>query len=159
MPGRRPSTGYEPKPHRRCSRSCPCDVKTTAATTLDSRRPRGRRSRGREGPYRPRQRVVSQALTDTGAVDQWGDADPAEVILRTDTGQLQELWRAESACAQDDLLVGESLVRTSTTVVFDTDGAAIANNQAVDQRLGHDHQILLVSEVAARGALALALVD
>ena len=85
--------------------------------------------------------MVSQALTDTGAVDQWGDPDPAEVIRRTDTGQLQQLWRAESACAQDDLLVGESLVRTSTTAVFDSDSTTVADDHAVDQRLGDDRQI------------------
>ena len=40
---------------------------------------------GREGPYGPGQRVVGEALADTGAVDQCGDSDPAEVIRWTDT--------------------------------------------------------------------------
>ena len=32
--------------------------------------------------------AVGEALADTGAVDQWGDSDPAEVIRRTDTRHL-----------------------------------------------------------------------
>jgi hypothetical protein len=33
-----------------------------------------------EGPYGPEHRVVGEAVSDTGAVDQWGDPDLAEVI-------------------------------------------------------------------------------
>jgi hypothetical protein len=32
--------------------------------------------------------VVGETLADMGAVDEWGDSDPAEVIRRTDTGHL-----------------------------------------------------------------------
>ena len=80
------------------------------------------------------ERVVSQALADAGAVDQRGDPDPAEMIRRTDTGQLQKLRRAKGAGAHDDLLVGESLLRTSTTAVFDSDGTTVADDHPVDRR-------------------------
>jgi len=98
--------------------------------------------------------VIGQALTHTGAIDEWGDPDPAEVIRRTDTGQLQELRRAESAGAQDNLLVSEGLVRTSATAVFDSDGTTVADDHAVNQGFGDDGQIVLVSKVAARRAPA-----
>ena len=90
---------------------------------------------GGESPHGPHKRVVSQAFTDTGAIDERGDPDPAEVIRRTDTGQLQELRRAEGAGAQDDLPVGEGLVRTPATAVFDSDGTAVADDHAVYQAL------------------------
>jgi hypothetical protein len=50
-------------------------------------------------------------------------------------------------------------VRSSATAVFDADGTAVADDHAVDGGLGDDGQIVLVAEVAARRAPALALVD
>src|SRR3982074_2317606 len=96
---------------------------------------------GGERPHGPHKRVVSQAFTNTGAIDERGDPDAAEMISRTDAGQLQELRRAESAGAQDDLLVSESLVRASAAAVFDSHGTAISDDHAVNQRLGDDRQI------------------
>jgi hypothetical protein len=86
---------------------------------------------GSEGPYRPGQRVVRETLADTGAVDQWDDSDPAEVIRRTDTRHLEQLRRAESAGAKDDLVPGESPVFTSSTAVFDSDGTTVAHDHAI----------------------------
>jgi hypothetical protein len=114
---------------------------------------------GRQRPYRPDEGVIGQTLADAGAVHQRSDPDPAEVIRRTDTGHLKQLWRAESAGAQDDLLVGEGLVRASVTAVLDSDRTTVADDYVVDAGFGDDGRIVLVPEVAARRTPALALVD
>jgi hypothetical protein len=54
--------------------------------------------------------MVGETLADTWTVDQRGDPDAAQVIRWTDTRQLQQLRRAESACAHHDPAVGERLL-------------------------------------------------
>ena len=73
-------------------------------------------------------RMISESLADAGTVDNGGDPDATEVIRRPDGRQLQKMRRAESACAQDDLLLGEGLMRAAATPVFDADGTTAADD-------------------------------
>ena len=81
------------------------------------------------------------------------------MIRRTDARQLQHVRRAVRAGAHDDLPVGESLLNMSTTAVLDTDRSSVADDHPAHLGLGDHRQILLVFQVAARRAPALAVVD
>ena len=81
------------------------------------------------------------------------------MIRRTDARQLQHVWRAEGACAHDDLAVGERLLYTSAMAVLDTDRTSVADDHPAYLGLGDHRQILLAFEVAARRAPALTAVD
>ena len=52
-----------------------------------------------------------------------------------------------------------AMMRTPASAVVDSDSTTVADDHAVDAGFGDDGQILLVPEVAARRAPALALVD
>src|SRR5271165_5210340 len=103
--------------------------------------------------------MIGQPVADAGAVDERGDPDATQVIGRTDTRQLKQLWGAEGAGAHHDRLVGESLLLTSPAAVLDTDSATVADDDPTDLGLGDDSQILLAVQVGARRGPALAVVD
>ncbi len=114
---------------------------------------------GCQGPDRPRMRVVHEALANARAVDDRGDSDAAEMVCRADARQLQHVRRAEGACADDDLAVGEGLLCPATMAVLDTDRTSIADDHPAYLGLGHHRQVLLAFEVAARRVPALTAVD
>ena len=104
--------------------------------------------------------MVLQVAADAGDVEQRPDAERAEVIGRADARQHQQLRRVHRAAAQDDLALGARDLVPAVDEVAHAHGVVLVEDDALDQRVGDDVDVVLVAldrgpQVGAGGAPAL----
>src|SRR5215470_8168552 len=64
----------------------------------------------------------------------------AQLVLRSDAREQQEMWGSNSARTQDDFLAGDGKL-LSTALHLDTDGFLAVEDEAVHHTVGPDRQV------------------
>ena len=103
--------------------------------------------------------VVLHVLSDAAQFVDHRDADPAEMLGIADTGNLQEVRRADCPGREDDLAGRLGPLLAATAGEFDPDCTFALEQHAVHQRVCHELQIRPLQgrpQIGARGAGAAA---
>ena len=77
--------------------------------------------------------MVLQISPDARPIDHAGDAKRSQPLRRADAGAVQDLRRSNRAGAQDHFAFAAGLERLSIPREQDADGAAVLDDEAIDQ--------------------------
>src|SRR5262249_54086332 len=89
-------------------------------------------------------RVVVQIGAHRGQVAVYLNAERAQIVGPAKPRTLQELWRVDRTASDNHLAVRVCGRACSTDRVLDTDGATLVEYDAMDERLGPQHQAWVV---------------
>ena len=85
--------------------------------------------------------MVLQIAPDALAIEHGLDAERGQPVRRPDAGAMQHLDRSDRAGAQDDFAAGARLDRFAALDEAHADGAAVLDDQAIDQHVLFQPQI------------------
>src|ERR1700733_14336451 len=85
--------------------------------------------------------MVLQVAPDTGPVHATGNAERGQPFRRANTGAMQNLRRTDRAGAENDLAFGARLEHLAVACEQNTRGAAVLDNEAIDQHILFKTQI------------------